>query len=165
MILWWTTLIAILGSMGTILLSIMMLAHVGSETDPRAIFWFFVAACATGVLILAIRAENSPAMRSVSWRSTKSAAIRRPAPVSKPATVQSKYWIVYHGTPTWTNAAGAIQNGFVPGPGNKFGTGVYTTFDYRSGAVVCAWGRVCVQALYQPQNAVRLLQPNSRHKH
>jgi len=60
MVRWWITFLGIVGSMGVILLSIVMLAHIGDETDPWAIFWFFVAVGATGVLYLAIRAENSP---------------------------------------------------------------------------------------------------------
>jgi len=119
MVLWWTTLIAIFGSMGTILLSIVMLAHIGDETDPRAIFWFFVAAAATGVLYFAIKADNSTAMRSVSWRPTITAPV-----------VQSAYWIVYHGTPTWNNASGAMREGFVPGKDGTYGIAVYTAFDF-----------------------------------
>ena len=132
MVLWWTTLIAIFGSMGAILLSIVMLAHIGDETDPWAIFWFFVAVGATGVLYLAVKADNSPAMRSVSWRPTKAAPVRSTAPVSTPAPVKHpKYWIVYHGTPTWDNAAGAIQNGFIPGPGGTYGASAYFAFKFE----------------------------------
>jgi len=49
---WWKGIAIFFGCIGTMVLSVMMLIHIGSETDPWAIFFFFVFAVAAGVLIL-----------------------------------------------------------------------------------------------------------------
>ena len=93
------------------ILSVAMMIHYGDETDPRTMIWFgvFMAACGVFFLLDKIDPPGTP----------------KPAPVQK-----VQYWKVYHGTPSWNNAASAIQNGLVPGPGGAFGIGVYTAFDY-----------------------------------
>ena len=40
-------------------LSVMMLIHIGSETDPWAIFWFLVFVVAAGVLIFVFGEKDS----------------------------------------------------------------------------------------------------------
>ena len=49
---WWKGIAIFFGCIGTMVLSVMMLIHIGSETDPWAIFFFFVFMVAAGVLIL-----------------------------------------------------------------------------------------------------------------
>jgi len=49
---WWKGISIFFGCIGTMVLSVMMLIHIGSETDTWAIFFFFVFAAAAGVLIL-----------------------------------------------------------------------------------------------------------------
>jgi hypothetical protein len=109
MVLWWIKITAALGCIGVFILSIVMLAHTKGETDPRAIFWFCVAIAAVGAFFLVANIDHNRPRR-----------VRR-----------AKYWVVYHGTPTWTSAAGAITTGFVPGPGDRYGPAVYMSFDYE----------------------------------
>ena len=49
---WWKGVGIFFGCIGTMVLAVMMILHIGSETDPWAIFWFLVFAAASGVLIL-----------------------------------------------------------------------------------------------------------------
>jgi len=69
-----------------------MEAHINDARNIWAIFWFFVAMSATVVFYLVWQMEQ-----------TQSASVD-----------SSKYWEVYHGTPTWNNALGAINDGFIP---------------------------------------------------
>ena len=58
-IMWWTGIKIFFGCIGTMVLSVMMLIHIGSETDPWAIFWFLVFVVAASVLIFVFGEKDS----------------------------------------------------------------------------------------------------------
>ena len=112
MVLWWTKIIAAGACVGVILLSLVMEAYINDARNVWAIFWFFVAVAATVGFYLVSQMEQ-----------TQSASVG-----------SSKYWEVYHGTPTWNNASGAMREGFIPGKDGTYGIAVYTTFDFALAA-------------------------------
>ena len=115
MVIWWTKIMAAAGCVGVIIFCLVMEAAINDAHNPFAIFWFFVAIGATLAFFGVYRMQPQQA-------------------------VQSTHWVVYHGTPTWNNAAGAIQTGFIPGPGGTYGQAVYTAFDFAVAATYARGG-------------------------
>ena len=59
MVLWWSKIIAVAGCVVVFFLSAGVAMYIGDETDPLAIFFFFVAFVAAGICCLVCQIEPS----------------------------------------------------------------------------------------------------------
>ncbi|XPS82838.1 uncharacterized protein Dvar_08560 [Desulfosarcina variabilis str. Montpellier] len=96
-------------------------------------------------MMLAIRSDNAQVGYVHQGQASYGAV--RPAPAPK----KQRHWVVFHGTPSYSNAESVLREGFIVGLPGDFGAGIYTTFDFAL-ASKYARDQGCVFRLYINRN-------------
>jgi len=128
--------VLVFGSLCTVVISGLVLFFVG---DVSVHLGAAMAVLAIVVLVASSLLDRFESDDDKSAKAVKTRAVSKPKAQPKPAPKPRpkpppppQYYEVYHGTPSITNVLGAIENGFVPGPGGAYGTAVYTAFDLET---------------------------------